>query len=123
MPVAFVCFLVWGIYGGWLWRVVALKALLLQGEKVGNQSVPCAIGSSWRAAVASLEYVIAGWLRSRRLTVASVGASWGCGGRRSRPLPRQGEGLGPGDVLPGRGGLGGRGGGRPWLDSRGSSLV
>ena len=44
--------------------------------------------------MASLEYVTAGWLRSRRLTVASVGAGRGCGGLRPRPLPRQGGGTG-----------------------------
>ena len=65
--------------------------------------------------MASLEYVMAGWLRSRRWTVASVGAGWGCGGLRNRPLPRQGGGLGPGDFWPGVGRSGGRGGGRPWL--------
>ena len=46
--------------------------------------------------MASLEYVTAGWLRSRRLTVASVGAGRGCGGLCPRPLPRQGGGLGLG---------------------------
>ena len=61
----------------------------------------------------SLEYVMAGWLRSRRLTIASVGAGRGCGGRRPRPLPRQGGGLGPGDLLLNGGRLAGRGGGRP----------
>ena len=50
--------------------------------------------------MASLEYVTAGWLRSRRLTVASVGAGRGCGGLCPRPLPRQGGGLGVGDFLP-----------------------
>ena len=35
MSVAFVCFLVRGIYGGGIWRVLALRALLLEGEKVG----------------------------------------------------------------------------------------
>ena len=49
--------------------------------------------------MASLEYVTAGWLRSRRLTVASVGAGRGCGGLCPRPLPRQGGGLGLGDFL------------------------
>ena len=44
--------------------------------------------------MASLEYVMAGWLRSRRLTVASVGAGRGCGGLCPRPLPRQGGGTG-----------------------------
>ena len=39
--------------------------------------------------MASLEYVTAGWLRSRRLTVASVGAGRGCGGLCPRPLPCQ----------------------------------
>ena len=53
--------------------------------------------------MASLEYVTAGWLRSRRLTVASVGAGRVCGGFCPRPLPRQGGGLGPGDFLPGLG--------------------
>ena len=47
--------------------------------------------------MASLEYVTAGRLRSRRLTVASVGAGRGCGGLCPRPLPRQGGGLGLGD--------------------------
>ena len=46
--------------------------------------------------MASLEYVTAGWLRLRTLTVASVGAGRGCGGLCPRPLPRQGGGLGPG---------------------------
>ena len=73
--------------------------------------------------MASLEYVMAGWLRSSRLTVASVGAGQGCGGLRPRPLPRQGGGSGLGDVLPGGGRLGKRGGGRPWLHSGGSSRV
>ena len=45
--------------------------------------------------MASLEYVTVGWLRSRRLTVASVGAGRGCGGLCPRLLPRQGGGLGP----------------------------
>ena len=45
--------------------------------------------------MASLEYVTAGWLRSRRLTVALVGAGRGCGGLCPRPLPCQGGGLGP----------------------------
>ena len=61
--------------------------------------------------MASLEYVTAGWLRSRRLTVASVGAGRGCGGLCPRPLPRQGGGLGLGDFLPVCGRLGRRGGG------------
>ena len=73
--------------------------------------------------MASLEYVTAGRLRSRRLTVASVGAGWGCGGLCPRPLPRQGGGLGLGDFLPVGGCLGTRGGGRPWLHSGGSSPV
>ena len=73
--------------------------------------------------MASLEYVMAGWLRSRRLTVASVGAGWGRGGLCPRPLPCQGGGLEPGDVLPAGGRLGRRGGGRPWLHSGGSSPV
>ena len=73
--------------------------------------------------MASLEYVTAGWLRSRRLTVASVGTGRGCGGLCPRPLPRQGGGLGLGDVLPVGGRLGRRGGGTPWLHSRGSSPV
>ena len=51
--------------------------------------------------MASVEYLTAGWLRSRRLTVASIGAGRGCGGLCPRPLPRQGGGLGPGDFLPG----------------------
>ena len=46
-------------------------------RKWGTHSAPCAIGSSWRAAVASLEYVMAGWLRARTLTVASVWAGRG----------------------------------------------
>ena len=73
--------------------------------------------------MASLEYVTAGWLRLRRLTVASVGAGRGRGGLCSRPSPRQGGGLGPGDFLPGSGRLGRRGGGRPWLQPGGSSPV
>ena len=73
--------------------------------------------------MASLEYVMASWLRSRRLTVASVGAGRGCGGLRPRLLPRQGGGSGPGDFLPGCGRLGRRAGGRPWLRSGGSSPV
>ena len=73
--------------------------------------------------MASLEYVTAGWLRSRRLTVASVGAGRGCGGLCPRPLPRQGRGLGLGDFLPVGGRLGRRGGGRPWLHSGGSCPV
>ena len=36
MPVAFVCSPIRGIYGGGFWRVVALKALLLEGEKLGD---------------------------------------------------------------------------------------
>ena len=73
--------------------------------------------------MASLEYVMAGWLRSRRLTVASVGAGRGCGGFRPRPLPRQGGGLGPGECLRGCERLVRRGGGRPWLSSGGSTPV
>ena len=69
--------------------------------------------------MASLGYVMARWLRSRRLIVVSVGAGRGCGGLRPRPLPRQGGGLGLGDFLLGGGHLGVRGGGRPWLHSRG----
>ena len=71
----------------------------------------------------SLEYVMAVWLRSRRLMVSSVGAGLACGGRRLWPLPRQGGGLGPGDFLLDGGRLAGRGGGRPWLHSMGSSPV
>ena len=63
--------------------------------------------------MASLEYVTAGWLRSRRLTVASVGAGRACGVLCPRPLPRQGQELGPGDLLPGSARFGRRGGGRP----------
>ena len=55
--------------------------------------------------------------------MASVGAGRGCGGLCPRPLPRQGGGLGLGDFLPVGGRLGGRGGGRPWLHSGGSSPV
>ena len=73
--------------------------------------------------MASLEYVTAGWLRLRRLTVASVGAGRGCGGLCPWPLPRQGGGLGPRDFLPAGGRLGRRGGGRPWLHSGWSSPV
>ena len=73
--------------------------------------------------MASLEYVTAGWLRSGRLTVASVGAGWVCGGLCPRPLPRHGGGLGLGDFLPVCGCLGRRGGGRPWLHSGGSPPV
>ena len=73
--------------------------------------------------MASLEYVLAAWLRLRRLTAASVGARRGCGGFRPRPLSRQRGGLGPGDFLPGGGRLGRRSGGRPWLHSGGSSPV
>ena len=67
--------------------------------------------------MASLEYVMAGWLRSRRLTVASVGARRGCGGLRPQPSPRQGMGLGLGDILPGGGRLGRTDRGRSWLHS------
>ena len=73
--------------------------------------------------MASLEYVTAAWLRSRRLTVAFVGAGWGCGGLCPWPLPHQGGGLGPRDVLSGGERLNRRGGGRPWLHSGGSSPV
>ena len=73
--------------------------------------------------MASLEYVMAWWFRSRRLTVAPVGAGRGCGGFRPWLLPRQGGGLGLGDVLPGGGPFGRRVGGRPWLHSGGSSPV
>ena len=55
--------------------------------------------------------------------MASVGAGRGCGGLCPRPLPRQGGGLGLGDVLPVCGRLGRRGGGRPWLHFRGRSPV
>ena len=71
--------------------------------------------------MASLEYVTAGWLRSRRLTVASRGAGRGCGGLCPRPSPRQGGGLGLGDLLLVGGRLGRRGGGMAWLHSGGSS--
>ena len=73
--------------------------------------------------MASLEYVTTGWLRSRRLTLASMGVGWGCGGFCPRPLPRQGGGLGLGDFLLVGGRLGRRGGGRHWLHSGQSSLV
>ena len=73
--------------------------------------------------MASFKYVTAGWLRLRRLTVASVGAGRGCGGLCPRPLPRQGGGLGLGDFLPVGWRFGRRGGGRPWLHSGGSSPV
>ena len=73
--------------------------------------------------MASLEYVTAGWLRSRRLTVASVGACRGCGGLCPRPLPRQGGGLGLRAFFLVGGRLGRRLGGRPWLHSGGSSPV
>ena len=51
--------------------------------------------------------------------MASVGAGRGCGGMCPRPLPCQGGGLGVGEVLLVGGRLGRRGGGRPWLHSRG----
>ena len=73
--------------------------------------------------MASLEYVMAGRLRMRRLTVASVGAGRGCGSFLPLPLPPQGGGLGRGDLLLAGGRLGRRGGGRPWLHSGGSSRV
>ena len=73
--------------------------------------------------MASLDYVTAGQWRSRRLTVASVGAGWGCGGLCPRPLPPQGGGLGLGDFLLVGRRLGRRGGGRSWLHSGGSSPV
>ena len=73
--------------------------------------------------MASLEYVTAGWLRSRRLTVASVRAGRGCGGLCPQPLPRQGGGLGSGTFCRVRGHLARRGGGRPWLHSGESSPV
>ena len=73
--------------------------------------------------MASLEYVTAWWLSSRRLTVASVGAGRGCGGLCPRPLPSQKGGLGLGDFLPVGGRLGRRAAGRPWLHSGGSSPV
>ena len=41
--------------------------------------------------------------------MASVGAGQGCGGLCPRPLPRQGGGLGLGDLLPVGGRLGRRG--------------
>ena len=66
---------------------------------------------------------MAGWLRSRRLTVDLGGAGWCCGGFRPRPLPYLGGGLGPGDFLPASGCLGRRSGGRPWLHSGGSFPV
>ena len=69
--------------------------------------------------MASLEYVTAGWLRSRRLTVASVGAGRGCGGLCPRPLPRQGGGLGLGDFLPAGRRLGRHGGGGALAPLRG----
>ena len=51
--------------------------------------------------------------------VASMATGRGCLGLRPRPLPRRGGGLGPGDFLPVGRRLGGHGGGRPWLHSRG----
>ena len=55
--------------------------------------------------------------------VASVAAGRGCRGLFPRPLPRQGGELGPGDCLPDGGCLGGRGGGRPFSHSGGTSPV
>ena len=72
--------------------------------------------------MASLEYVMTGWLRSRRLMVASVAAGRGCWGLRPRLLLCQGGGLGR-DFMSGDGRLGGRGGGRPCLPSGGISPV
>ena len=63
--------------------------------------------------MASLEYVMAGSLRSRRVTMASVGAGRGCRGFCPRPLPRPGGQLGLEDFWPGGGRLGRRGGRRP----------
>ena len=40
LPVAFVHFLVRGIYGGGFWGVIALYALFLDGEGVGNPLRP-----------------------------------------------------------------------------------
>ena len=55
--------------------------------------------------------------------VAWVAVGRGCWGLRPWPLPRHGEGLGPGDFLPAGGRLSVRGRGRPWLHSGGISPV
>ena len=81
VPVAFVRFQVRGIYTGVVSGGTSrCRPCSWKARRLGTHSGPCAIRSSWRAVVASLEYVTTGWLRSRRLTVASVGAVRGCGG-------------------------------------------
>ena len=40
VPVTFVCCLVRAVYGGGLWRVIALKALVLDTEEVGDPVRP-----------------------------------------------------------------------------------
>ena len=63
------------------------------------------------------------WLRSRRLTVASVGAGRDFGGFCPRPLPVREEDWGPGIFCGVVGALGGAVVGRAWLHSGGSSPV
>ena len=63
--------------------------------------------------MASLEDVMNGWLRSRRLMVASVAAGRGCKGLRPRPLLRQGGGVRLGDFCSAVGALVGVVGGGP----------
>ena len=123
VPVAFVCPLVQGIYGGGVRGVVALKALLLEGEKVGNPvRPPC------HPELLEGDGGVLGVFDGRVVEIEEVDGSlgWrrpGLWGPSTRPWPRKGGGLVPGDFLLGGGRFGGRGGWRPCLLSGGSSPV
>ena len=123
VPVAFVHSLVRGIYGGGFWRVVALKALLLEGEKVEDPVRPLCHRELMEGGGGVLGVCDGRVVEVEEVDVSLDGRGPGLWGPSSRRLPRQGAGLGPGDFLLGDGRLDGRGGGGAWLHSGGSPPV
>ena len=92
MPVAFVCFMVRGIYEGAFRGVVALKALLLESERVGAP-VRNLCHRYFLEGGGGVLGVCDDWLvEVKGLTVASVAAARAFRGLRPRPCPvREGD--------------------------------
>ena len=75
VPVAFVRFLVRGIWGGGFWGSLRCRPCSWKARRRGTQPGPCAIGSSWRAVAASLRVC-----DGRSVEVEEVDGGLGAGG-------------------------------------------